>query len=239
MYLYATYVWRWTFSKDAELSLKATSYKLDKYIYELFTPWRYTSKYVFYGLLKMRNNLFKVCLERKIYKRQAGQRQMINHFSSAFISLQFFLIFLSCPFFWDNEWFAASHYSEWCFPSLLGCLTPFYNERSTFTLLPLSRCSHFLKWLFLDNSQQNSFYIYGDIFHKSKLSATLEVREKQRVCKKICPRPWRYGIPRVETTGLGHAPCPKNSVWSCLISKSSIFNLVKTSAIPSHLLSIF
>ena len=62
--------------------------------------------------------------ERKIYKRQGDQRQRINRFLSAFVSLCLSPHFLFCPPPWDNQWPSASHCSERCFSGHLGSLTP-------------------------------------------------------------------------------------------------------------------
>ncbi len=53
------------------------------------------SQYVFCGLAKMQKYLYKAGLELKVYKWQAGQRQKINYFSSAFVSFCISIYFLS------------------------------------------------------------------------------------------------------------------------------------------------
>ncbi len=73
--------------------------------------------------------------ERKVYKRQACQRQRINCFSYAFFSFCLPPHFLFCPSSWDNQLPAASHRSKRGFFGHLGTLTPFYNDGSASTLL--------------------------------------------------------------------------------------------------------
>ena len=171
--------------------------------------------------------LRKASLEPKTYKRQACQRQRINCFSSAFVSFCLSLHFFSRLLPWDNQYPAASHCSERCFSGQLGFLTFLYNNRSTSTFFLQTSAPSFKEsfpdWL----AAKEFLYLQGYSWY---IESSCHFRN---VCKAAGKQ---KGM--LEALTLQNTLCQREKTGLDLVSKLQVPDLLKASAIPSHLLFI-
>lgn len=149
-------------TKYAELLLKATCYKLNKYIYVQLTLWHYTSQYVLCILSKVGSSLGKTCLDwaskRCIRNQRVKERRSIVSYLTLFPSVS---LFTSFPVYLTaNQWPKVSHHSKGCFSGHLDSLIPLYNDGSTSTLLLWEGAFLFQgSFFWLTRSKEVSIYI--------------------------------------------------------------------------------